>query len=116
MDDKTRLLNVLQRRTADRPPFICPGGMMNMAITEVMDAAASWWPEAHGNAEKMARLTLAAHQFAGIENVGVPFCMTVEAEAMGAHIDLGSRETEPNVTAYAIGSLNEIDRLTPVDV
>jgi MtaA/CmuA family methyltransferase len=115
MNEKARLLNTLRGEPADRAPFICPGGMMNMAVTELMDAAESWWPEAHSDPEKMARLTLAANRLGGIENTGVPFCMTVEAEAMGAQVYLGSRGNEPRVTEYAIDRLDEIDRLRPID-
>jgi len=116
MDERTRLLDVLQKRTVDRHPVLCPGGMMNMVVTELMDAAESWWPKAHSYPEEMARLTLAANRLAGIENVGVPFCMTVEAEAMGALIDMGSRSTEPRVASYAISHLDDVDRLPAIDV
>ena len=47
MNQKERLLSALGGKPADRAPFICPGGMMNMAVTELMDAAESWWPDAH---------------------------------------------------------------------
>ncbi|MDE2118224.1 MAG: methylcobamide--CoM methyltransferase, partial [Betaproteobacteria bacterium] len=113
MNEKSRLLNTLRGKPSDRPPFICPGGMMNMAVTELMDAAESCWPDAHSDPEKMARLTLAANRIGGIENTGVPFCMTVEAEAMGAQVYLGSRGNEPRVTEYAIDRFDEIDRLRP---
>lgn len=86
-----------------------------MAVTELMDAAESWWPEAHSDPEKMARLTLAANRLGGIENTGVPFCMTVEAEAMGSEVYLGTRGTEPRVTEYAIKRLDEIGRLRPIN-
>ncbi|MGC2047574.1 MAG: uroporphyrinogen decarboxylase family protein [Gallionella sp.] len=115
MNQKERLLSALRGKLADRAPFICPGGMMNMAVTELMDAAASCWPDAHSDPEKMARLTLAANRVGGIENTGVPFCMTVEAEAMGAQVNLGSRGNEPRVTEYAITSLDEIDLLRSID-
>lgn len=115
MNEKIRLLNALRGKPADRVPFICPGGMMNMAVTELMDAAESWWPEAHSDPEKMARLTLTANRLGGVENTGVPFCMTVEAEAMGAEVYLGTRGTEPRVTEYAIGRLDDIAKLRTID-
>lgn len=89
--------------------------MMNMAVTELMDEARIWWPEAHRNPEMMARLALAANRLAGVENVGVPFCMTVEAEAMGARVDMGSRATEPSISDYLIARPEHADRLTPLD-
>ena len=116
MEQKTRLLSILKGQPADRPPFICPGGMMNMAVTELMEATECGWPEAHVDSTKMAQLTLAANRLAGIENVGVPFCMTVEAEAMGARIDLGSRWSEPNVAVYPMDTVADIDRLSQIDV
>jgi MtaA/CmuA family methyltransferase len=112
---KQRLLSVLHREPVDRPPFVCPGGMMNMAITDVMDAVGESWPEAHSDARSMALLALGMHEVAGVENLGAPFCMTIEAEAMGSTVGLGTRQTEPRVDAYALDNLNELDRLTTLD-
>lgn len=115
MNHKERLLATLAGIPTDRPPFICPGGMMTMVVSEVMDQCHSFWPEAHSDAELMASLTLAAHQLAGIENAGVPFCMTVEAEGMGAQVGLGSKESEPRVERYVLDGLDQLERLTPLD-
>jgi MtaA/CmuA family methyltransferase len=116
MNQKERLLNALAGKTVDRAPFICPGGMMNMIVSEVMDALDCFWPEAHADVNKMVELALGANRLTGIENLGLPFCMTVEAEAMGAEVRLGGRENEPRVTSYAIENLGEIDRLRTIDV
>ena len=115
MNQKERLIAVLGGESVDRPPFICPGGMMTMVVSEVMEQASCFWPQAHSDAASMARLTLAAHELSGIENVGVPFCMTIEAEGLGSEIDLGSRESEPRVTRYAMEHLSQLGRLTPFD-
>ena len=116
MNQKERLIGTLNHLPVDRPPFICPGGMMSMIVTEVMQQGGSFWPQAHSDAELMAGLTGAANRLAGVENVGVPFCMTVEAEAMGARVDLGSQENEPRVIEYAMEKLADLDRLTPLDL
>ncbi|GFO60617.1 methylcobamide--CoM methyltransferase [Geomonas silvestris] len=115
MNHKERLLATLAGIPGDRPPFICPGGMMTMVVSEVMDQCHSFWPEAHSDPELMAGLTLAAHELAGIENVGVPFCMTVEAEGMGAQVGLGSKESEPRVERYILERFDQLERLTPLD-
>ncbi len=115
MEQKTRLLNVLRGLDSDRQPFVCPGGMMNMAVIEIMEASECRWPDAHRDPRMMARLTLAANRLAGIENVGIPFCMTVEAEAMGAQIDIGSLENEPSVAVYPMDGIADIDRLSILD-
>ena len=116
MNQKERLIATLNHLPVDRPPFICPGGMMSMIVTEVMQQGGSFWPQAHSDAELMAGLTCAANRLAGVENVGVPFCMTVEAEAMGARVDLGSQENEPRVIEYAMEKMTDLDRLTPLDL
>ena len=115
MNQRIRLLNVLRKLGTDRQPFICPGGMMNMAVMEIMEASQCTWPQAHLDPKMMAQLTLAASRLAGIENAGVPFCMTVEAEAMGAAIDLGSLESEPNVATYPMERVTDLDQLKTLD-
>ncbi len=82
---------------------------MNMAVVDVMDAVGEAWPRAHEDATSMATLVAGMAELGGIENLGAPFCMTIEAEAMGARVDLGARETEPRVTEYAIESLAQVD-------
>jgi MtaA/CmuA family methyltransferase len=116
MNQKERLIGTLKNLPVDRSPFICPGGMMSMIVTEVMEKCGCFWPQAHSDAELMAGLTGAANRLAGVENVGVPFCVTVEAEAMGALVDLGSRENEPRVVGYAMETLTDMDKLTPLDI
>lgn len=36
--EKERLERALRQEEVDRPPCICPGGMMNMITTDLMDA------------------------------------------------------------------------------
>ena len=105
MNEKERLKKALHHEKTDRPPCICPGGMMNMITTDLMDRSGITWPEAHLNAEMMADLAQANYENGCFENVGVPFCMTIEAEAMGAQVTMGSKIYEPHVTGYAINSV-----------
>ena len=51
---KERLHTVLEGNKADRPPCICPGGMMNMITAELMQTVRIYLPEAHTDAQKMA--------------------------------------------------------------
>jgi len=113
---KERLLLALQKKAIDRPPCICPGGMMNMIVEEVMDLTGQSWPEAHSDARSMADLAAGVYENGGFENFGVPFCMTIEAEAMGARVSMGKKIIEPHVAAYPIQSVEEWDRLRAMDV
>ncbi len=68
---------------------------MSMAVTEVMASSGAAWPEAHRKATAMTCLALAMQESIGFDNVAMPFCMTVEAEAFGAAVDMGSVTTQP---------------------
>lgn len=108
-----RLAAAAHGREADRCPCICPGGMMNMVVAEIMERCGVSWPEAHSDARQMAALTYELNRAGGFENYGVPFCMTVEAEALGATVDMGDRQTEPHVTVPAAYSAAELEQLRP---
>lgn len=113
---KERLQKTFQQQAVDRPPCICPGGMMNMITTDLMEVSGISWPEAHLDADKMAKLALASYEQGCFENVGVPFCMTVEAEAFGAEVTMGSQIFEPHVTGYAIDSVLDWKKLKSVNI
>ncbi len=114
MNHKQRLGLAMKRQPVDRVPVICPGGMMNLAITEAMTAADAHWPEAHTNPHKMAALTKAVFTMGGFENYGVPFCMTVEAEALGAPVTLGTNCTEPRINGYLLTSCSDFQQLQAI--
>lgn len=116
MNGKDRMNKVMHGEAVDRPPCICPGGMMNMITTDLMDKANVSWPEAHLDAQMMADLALANYEQGCFENVGVPFCMTVEAEAMGAKVTMGSKIFEPHVTEYAIDSVTQWKEIKPMSL
>lgn len=115
MDAKERLLKALKGEKTDRLPCICPGGMMNMVVTELMEKTGVRWPEAHTDPVKMADLAKAVYDHGCFENYGVPFCMTIEAEQMGAAVDLGSSIYEPHVTGYALKDIAQWQELPSFD-
>ncbi|MDR1052200.1 MAG: methylcobamide--CoM methyltransferase [Deltaproteobacteria bacterium] len=97
LSPRERLLGVLRRQGADRPPVICPGGMMSAAILGVTETSRCPPPAAHHDAALMAGLARDVRRGTGFENFGLPFCMTVEPEALGAEIDFGSLACEPKI-------------------
>ncbi len=111
-----RLTRAIHLQEVDRPPCICPGGMMNMVVEDVMDLTKRPWPQAHLTGEAMAELASGHYHNGGFENYGVPFCMTVEAQSMGAPVSMGDRIHEPRVTSYVIERSQDWDRLTPIDL
>ncbi|MDR3590520.1 MAG: uroporphyrinogen decarboxylase family protein [Negativicutes bacterium] len=98
LSPKERLLAVARKEKTDRPPVICTGGMMNAAIVEVMNNTGHTLPEAHSDAALMADLAGDVHELTGFENLGIPFCMTVEAEVLGSEVTYGTLACEPKIT------------------
>lgn len=113
---KERLLAAAKKQQVDRPPCICPGGMMNMMFQDIMEKSNCLWPEAHVDPAKMAGLACALNEAGGFENYGVPFCMTVEAEAMGAKVNMGNLLCEPHVVDAPLESSARMDLLKPLPV
>ncbi|HHT9147237.1 MAG TPA: MtaA/CmuA family methyltransferase [Candidatus Wunengus sp. YC61] len=107
MTEKERLLKVLRGESVDRPPVICPGGMMTMACRDVMIQTGCRWPEVHRDAQKMAELSIAMRMETGLENLGIPFCMTAEAEAFGGEVEDGDEITSPHMAQYPLKSVKQ---------
>ncbi|MDR1110771.1 MAG: methylcobamide--CoM methyltransferase [Deltaproteobacteria bacterium] len=106
---KQRLLDALAGRPVDRPPVICPGGMMNAAVVEVMAGRKHALPAAHHKAELMSGLAADVCRETGFENFGLPFCLTVEAEALGSGIDYGTLKCEPKIKAEPFASVDQFE-------
>ena len=111
MNSKERIFNNINGVKTDRQACICPGGMMNMIITGLMEESKVYLPAAHSDARMMADLAKQAYLSGCFENIGVPFCMTVEAEEMGAIVNMGSDIIEPHVSQYVIDTVSDYKKL-----
>jgi MtaA/CmuA family methyltransferase len=108
LSPKERLLDTLQKKSVDRPPVVCTGGMMNAAIVDVMTRTGHTLPGAHFDAELMAELSRDVQEETGFENFGIPFCMTVEAEVLGSEINFGTLECEPKIEKEIFSSVSTV--------
>jgi len=109
LSPKERILRVLQKKEIDRAPVICPGGMMNAAIVDVMNQTGRTLPEAHHNDALMSELAHDVFEQTGFENFGIPFCMTVEAEVLGSEINFGTLACEPKIEKEIFSSVSKVD-------
>ena len=108
LSPKQRLLDTVKKKKVDRPPVICTGGMMNAAIVDVMDRSGHTLPEGHFNSDLMAAIATDVHKDTGFENLGIPFCMTVEAEVLGSDIDFGTLACEPKIAREPFPSVRDV--------
>ena len=108
---KQRLLDVLDKKPKSGPPVICPGGMMSMVCREAGVEDGPEWAEVHRDPNAMAKASLILAKATGFENLGAPFCVTVEAEALGSKVTYGDLNVEPHVTEYALSSPKDLSSL-----
>lgn len=94
---RQRLLYALSGALLDRPPAICLGGPMSAAVAPVLAEAGIDFAAVHADGARLAGAALAIARLTGFENVGLPLCATVEAEALGDPIDPAGARTEPRV-------------------
>jgi len=76
---------------------------------ESMEEIGVYWPEAHSDAKKMAKLSASTYDLTGLEIVGVPYCLTIEAEALGCFTEIGARKDSiPQVTGTPYTEIDQI--------
>lgn len=112
---KERLKKTINNEKVDRAPVICPGGMMNMVTTQLLESLDIDFSKAHSDSVVMANLAKAVYDSGCFENYGLPFCMTIEAEDFGAKVDMGSNIYEPHVTEYFMNSVSDWKSVKKID-
>jgi len=91
--NRQRFLEAITRRNASGRPVFGTG--TSIVCQELMEAAGSWFPEAHLDAEKMAALAIAGHTVLRMDVVMPLFSVSHEAAAMGCHVAWGGTAAMP---------------------
>lgn len=73
------------------------------------------FPEVHNSAESMALLALELKKYHHDSIAKVPFCSTVEAEALGAIINLGDERFGPRVKSFAYKEMDKLMEMQEVN-
>lgn len=108
MTPKMRLFNVLSDRPIDRIPTFCSGCSQTVTL-ESMEEIGVYWPEAHSDPRKMAELSASTYDLTGLEVAGVPFCVSIEAEALGCFTEIGNKKDSiPQVTGTPYTDFEEV--------
>lgn len=106
MNLKENLDSALSGEEVDMKPVI---SVTQIGLTEAMEKVGAAWPEAHKDPELMVKLASAPYKLAGLECIRVPFGLTVEAEAMGATVDLGTPVKTPEVKSSPFETADDIE-------
>lgn len=85
---------------------------INEVITKKLELK---FPEAYLHSESMVKIAKALKEYDGACFCEMPFCHTVEAEAMGGSVNYGDGKTGPRAKEYICNSLEEILELPEID-
>jgi len=101
-------MNVLngKKQDIDRLPAMNSVGTYTV---ESMNAFDAQWPDAHTDPAKMARLATGLSKQAGLDNITVPFDLTVEAEAFGAPVEYFDEQVKwPTVKRFITRNFSDL--------
>jgi Uroporphyrinogen-III decarboxylase len=96
--------------------FKCTGDDLEQIPEEVVRETGIALPGAHSDKTSMAILAGELRKHRRDVIARVPFCVTVEAEAFGAHIKLGDAFNGPRVERYLFSSLEEMSAIGRLDL
>lgn len=73
------------------------------------------FPDAYCHKDTIVTLAIAQRKYQNAVFCDIPFCHTLEAEAMGATVNLGDEKTGPRAGKYLVESAEEILNLPDID-
>ena len=99
MTPRRRFLSALYGGRVDKVPAMTLSSVMTL---EAMDIADAEFPEAHLDAEKMARLAATAHENLGLDTVMPVFHSQLEADALDAATWWGTKDNWPATSDHVL--------------
>jgi len=106
---KERTFRILRGEKVDRIPATSLAGCGGTVNVEMQEATGIYWPDAHKDPEKMAKLAIASYELTGLENVRVPFDFVEEPEALGCKIKFGEKvDSVPAVVEHVFNTPEDL--------
>lgn len=97
MNVKEQILATLRgRKSHGRVVWVPTVGV----TVEAMKKVDANWPAAHWEPQKIARLAASTYELTGVPCCTVPFCLTLEGEAIGCTLDPGTEITQPQIMEH----------------
>ncbi len=97
MTPRDRVLAAMKQEKLDRPPVAI---FTQSATVGQMDWSGAAWPEAHKDANLMAKLAAAQADMFGFEAVRASFCLTAEAERLGCVVAVDKKDAAPMIKKH----------------
>lgn len=96
--------------------FKCVGDNLEEIPISIKESTGLKFPEVHTKGEYMAILSQELKKYKKDSLCRVPFCNTLEAEAMGGNIKLGDDKNGPRVKEYAFKTMEELKDIKEIDL
>jgi [methyl-Co(III) methanol-specific corrinoid protein]:coenzyme M methyltransferase len=97
MNVKERILATLRgSKPSERVIWVPTVGV----TVEAMKKVDAGWPHSHWDPKKMATAAASTYELTGVPCCTVPFCLTLEGEALGAPLDKGTEITQPQIMEH----------------
>ena len=97
MNTKQRILAALRGHRSDGRVVWVPTVGVTVEAMKQVDAG---WPNSHWEPKKMARAAASTYELTGVPCCTVPFCLTLEGEALGCPLDRGTDITQPQIMEH----------------
>ena len=104
MKPRDIFISCLKRRPTPRP---ATGSATSVVTVDLMDEVGACFPEAHLDAEKMARLAAAGFTVLGYDNVMPLFSVWHESAALGCEVDWGEKNRMPGCRDRLCGRITD---------
>ena len=93
MTPRRRFLSAVFRGHVDKVPACT---LSSVVTLEMMEAVDSWFPEAHLDAEKMARLAATSHDILDMDTIMPVFHSQLESDAIGGDTEWAEKDNWPS--------------------
>ena len=105
MTSRRRVLSSIYRGPVDRVPAMT---LSSVVTTELMDLVDAPFPQAHLNAELMARLAATAHDVLGLDSIMPVWHSQLEADALGGVTDWSTKSNWPSPSRTVIDEPEQV--------
>lgn len=96
--------------------FKCEGENLEQIPEVIVEKTGITFPEAHKDKNQMALLAKEIRAYKNDTMARIPFCVTVEAEALGGDIQLGDAKIGPRVRGYRYENVEEMQQMSEMNL
>ena len=95
--------------------FVCRGDKGVEIPREIIQSGGFEFPAVHNSSSEMCRLAREIKLFRQSNFCMLPFCSTVEAEALGGIVNMGSESSGPRISSFTFDSMDQLKELKNMD-